>query len=128
MYITSKNGMGSINGVPLKKGRNKYPAIDSKDPLTAIQLKALLDIGVITIEDTLPDEAVKEAEEALDQGRMKINAKKTFTDKILKLKGGPKKVKVKSVEYLGSEIIRKKPDAGKPAKAAKKPGKNDSGN
>ena len=124
MYITSKNGMGSVDGIPLKLGRHKYPTINSQDPLTALQLQALLDIKVIDIDETLPAEAVKEAADALDQGRMIVNSKTTYGTKILNLKGGKRRVRTENTEYLGSEITgKKKTDAGKPAKKSKKPRK-----
>jgi hypothetical protein len=96
--VESMGPQAKISGVPLKVGTHKYN-LDSKDPLTAFQLKALLDAGIIKdLDVVLPDELIKETEKALNEGTLE-----TITEKKFERKGSLKHVP-SEVIYKGSKI------------------------
>lgn len=127
MKIKSK-GSPIINGITLKVGLHNYPTIDHKDPLTALQLNAVREIGVIEFDELIDP---KPAQEALDDPNQElvIDSEKTFYE------DGPKKGERKGVNYKGSAIKvnvdtdeKKAKDVTKPDKPAEKPAKKDDKN
>jgi hypothetical protein len=111
-----------VSNTPLKNGTHRYD-LDSKDPLTAFQLQALVDAGIIKgLDVVLPKEFIKEVGDALNEGTLVAKTEKKFGRK------GTMKNVPSEVIYKGSKIPEKvKKDAGStgPAtKAAKKPRKN----
>ena len=94
MKIASKRGMGTICGIPLRRGVHNYP-IDHKDPMTALQLDALRDIGAIAFDEIIDAQPAKDALDDPTQ-ELVVNSTKTF-DKDGKRVG---------VKYSGSQIVK----------------------
>ena len=111
MKIRAKNlgPNASINGIPLKRGEHSYKTIDSKDPLTALQLNALREIGLIDFDDTLDPQLLADTEKALNESRLEIDA-----DLKLRPDGLPLSQKYKSSK------IKEVPRVRKPAKSSQK--------
>ena len=121
MKIKSK-GNPVINGITLQIGEHNYPAIDNKDPLTALQLHAIREVGVIEFDELIDPNPAMEALD--DPGQeLVIESKKIYYET------GKKAGRQKGIEYKGSSI--KKPVAekveeryaGKSDKTAANPGK-----
>jgi hypothetical protein len=77
MTITAA-GIGpdtKISCVPIKLGTHRYN-LDSTDPLTAFQLKALQDAGLITFKDSLDPVIIEDVEDALNTGKLIAHTKK----------------------------------------------------
>ena len=107
MEIETK-GSPTVSGVKLRPGKHNYN-IDHKDPLTAIQLHALKEVGLIEFGELVN---AKPAMEALDDPEqdLKIDYVKTRDDK----------GRVLSYEYMGSKIMN--PEAEKKAEKEKSDG------
>lgn len=111
MWITAK-GIGpntKISGVPIKPGKHRYP-LDSTDPLTALQLATLRDMGLIGFKETIDTDLVKRTEDALNLGTLRANVETRQDEKGNLIK-----------EYKNSEIPEKAND--KPVRPAAKPAK-----
>jgi len=121
MKITSK-GMAKVSGVTLKAGTRNYAAIDYKDPLTALQLDALKEVGLISFNELVDP---KPAAQALDDPKQTL--------KIDYVKKRDEHKRVTEYAYKGSEIVKpvkakEKSSVGKPDKTVGKAGRDGNSN
>ncbi len=100
MKITGK-GLGpnaTVGGVILKNGTHKYN-IDHKDPLSALELNTLRNLGLISFDETISAEFIAEVTAALNKGTLEVDV-----DRVKDKRG-----KTIKRTYKGSTIPTKKP-------------------